>query len=161
MATYNRFRALGAFVNTGENLTDEQLDKFAWAGGKWIAPVLYGDDAAAPWNVKNITKLQNRANARGLEVAGWFNVFNDKPVSMDVKNISAIVKNYKLPLAIVDAEHAYQYPAPGCQVLPELMQKLRQALLYTDLQLSSLGPNNAYIYNNRNLSPQKSMYNLG
>ena len=158
---YNRFRALGAFVYTAQNLTDAQLNSFRAIGGSWICPVIYGDDAAGPWNVKNLTRLQNRAQTIGLEVAGWFNVTNDKPVGTDVTNIAKIVKNYHLPLAIVDAELAYQYPAPGCMVLPELMQKLRAQLPATDLMLSSLGPNDAYIYNGKTLTPQRSMYDLG
>jgi len=158
---YNRFRALGAFVYTAQNLTDDQLHRFAWAGGKWICPVIYGDDAAGPWNVANLTKLQNRANSIGLEVAGWFNVTNDKPSGQDATAIAKIVKNYHLPLVILDAELQYQYPASGCQVLPTLLQQVRAQLPNIDLMLSSLGPNNAYIYNGRTLAPPKSMYDLG
>jgi|SRR5215831_285104 len=159
--TYNRFRALGAFVYTAENLSDAQLDAFAAIGGRWFAPVIYEDDAAGPWNQANLTKLQNRANSRGLEVAGWFNVTNKQTNDRYARDIAALAKTYQLPKVIIDAELAYQYPSPGCQVLPELLQKIRTALPSVDLLLSSLGPNNAYIYNGRTLTPPKSMYDLG
>jgi len=160
-AVYNRFRSLGAFVYTAENLTDRHLDQFAAIGGKWFCPVIYGDDAAGPWNVANLNKLQNRANSRGMEVAGWFNVTNHQSNTKYAQEISQLVNNYKLPLAIIDAELAYQYPSAGCEVLPDLMMQIRKKLPSTDLMLSSLGPNNAYIYNGRNLSPKQSMYDLG
>jgi len=157
---YNRFRALGAFVYTGENLTDDHLHNFSWAGGKWIAPVIYEDDRAGPWNVANLTKLQNRANQVGLEVGGWFNATNKQTPYNYARDIAALTLNYHLPLVILDAELAYAYPSPGVQLLPELMQRLRDRLPATDLLLSSLGPNNAYIYNGRTLAPPRSMYDL-
>jgi len=159
--TYNRFRALGAFVYTAQNLTDQQLQAFSNIGGKWFCPVIYGDDAAGPWNRANLPSLKQRAQRFNLEVAAWANVTASKPNQQYATEIAKLVKQYQLPLLILDAELAYQYPSPGCQALPELLLLLRTNLPATDLLLSSLGPNNAYIYNGRTLTPPKSMYDLG
>jgi hypothetical protein len=158
--SYNRFRSLGAFVYSGVNLGDDQLNAFSAAGGRWFAPVIYGDDAAGPWNVANLEQLKSRARPRNLEVAGWFNVTggdNEKYAS----DIAAMAKKHGLPLVILDAELAYQYPAPGCSMMPDLLKRIRSKLPTTDLLLSSLGPNDSYIYNGRTLAPAQSMYDLG
>jgi hypothetical protein len=154
------WRTLGGFIYTGQNLTDAHLAKFASAGGKWLAPVLYGDDAAGPWNLANVGALKTRAAKCGLTVGGWFNCAGGDPTK-DAAAIAKIVTDKGLSPVVLDLEAAYQWPSGHPELMPTLLKALRTKLPNAQIAVSTNGLNNAMIWNGRTLSPPQSFYDLG
>lgn len=144
------WQQLGAYVAAGKNLSTHHLDQFAKVGGKWIVPVLYGDDADGPWNRDNIERMKADAGARGIKVGGWFNCWGGG-AETDATNIAAIVNAHNLDPVILDLEASYQYPHGNFAVLPYLMKAVRNHLPTKNLCISTNGLNDSMIWNGRPL----------
>ena len=152
------WQGLGGMVYTGSNLSEDTLAEFESVGGSWITPVLYGDDAAGPWNLANLGGvLIPAAHRHNLSVGGWFNVTAGDP-EVDATNIAAIVKVYNLKLAILDAEAAYQ---KNPDVFPHLLKDVRVKLPIANLAVSTNSLNDSLIWNGRGLKPPESARRLG
>ncbi len=155
------WQQLGAFVSAGVNLREDQLASFAQSGGRWIVPVLYGDDATGPWNLANIEGLKGRADHYGVATGGWFNCWNKLSADQEAANIAAIVKEHQLKLAVLDCELAFQYPVGDPSALAPLLRALRALLPSESIAVSTNSLNDSFIYNGRTLTPPQSFYDLG
>lgn len=151
------FQQLGGLVYTYANLGN--LDKFYNAGGRWIAPVVYGDDVAGPYNLSKLGELQALCKNR-ITVGGWFNGFGHDPIS-DASAISSIATKNNLTLILLDLEAAYQYPQGNADLMPLLVREVRKKLPTANIIVSTNGLNSASIWNGRTLSPQQSFFDLG
>lgn len=161
------WQRLGAFVATGENLTDDRISAFATAGGSWLCPVVYGDDASGPWNLAHLDDLARRAASfktvgtkRGVQVGAWCNCFGGDPQT-DARRIAQIVTDHRLRLCILDLEAAYQYPQGNADLMPQLVAAVRHLLPTVNLAVSTNGLNNSMIWNGRTLTPPRSFFDLG
>lgn len=160
MAT--RWQQLGALVATARNVDDERLKKFAQVGGRWIAPVVYGDDSSGPWNLANLSPLKARASSLGIATGGWFNCWGGDPV-VDARNIARIVRDHQLKLVILDLEAPYKYPDGQPHLMPLLLWELRKLLPVGTIPIgvTSYGKvDRAMIWNGRTLDPPQSFYDL-
>lgn len=101
------WRQLGAFVYTGADLSDDQLDRFAQAGGRYLLPVIYGDSVAGPWNIANLKSLGQRASSRGLRVGAWVSCHGEDPAVV-VGQSAAVIDSHALAPIVFDAESEYQ-----------------------------------------------------
>lgn len=152
------WQGLGSFVYTGENLGEDKVQRFAEIGGSWVIPVLYGDDAAGPWNLANLGGVLKPMCARhGVKVGGWFNGWGGDPV-VDADNVAAIVKAYKLDPVVLDLEAAYQ---KNPDVFPQLLKDMRVRLPQASLGVSTNSLNDSLIWNGRGLTPRESARRLG
>jgi hypothetical protein len=156
----NPWTALGALVYTGENLSDDTLDHFVWAGGRWITPVIFNDDTAGPGNLALLPHWQERGD---IMVGGWFNGVGGDPV-VDAQSIGTLVNTHRLPLAVLDLEAAYQYPRGDANLMPVLVYELRKRQPGLLIGVSTNGLNGSMIWNGRTLpapNGRKTMYDLG
>lgn len=154
------WQQLGAFVYTGANLTGEKVSKFASVGGKWIAPVIYNDDAAGPWNRENFGYLKSEFTRYGIQTWGWFNGNGGDPFA-DADNIASMYRDYGLGGIILDLELQYQYPQGDANKMPLLASRLRDNLPTAEIGVSTNGMNSSMIWNGRILNPPRSFYDLG
>lgn len=153
------WQQLGAFVATAENLSDDALDKFAGIGGKWIVPVVYGDNHSGPWNRDHLHETQLRARKRGITVGGWFNGWGGDP-NKDAQAIANISQSNGLNLVILDLEAAYQWPSGNPNLMPTLVFELRKLLPFAEIGVSTNSMTNTSIWNGRTLNIPKSFYDL-
>ena len=140
------WQQLGAFVATGQNVNDERLDRFADAGGRWIVPVLYGDDASGPWNRANIESLKARAAARGIRTGIWAACHGGDPVKL-IADVKAFSDRYNLAPIVLNAEGPYQLNTE----LAKLMAEARKAwpLGTKAIGHSTNSLNDSQVYNGR------------
>jgi hypothetical protein len=153
------WQQLGAWVANGGNCGTGHLDKFANAGGKWVALLVYNDDRDAESNRKLLPGLRAQCQARGMSMPGWFNGFGEDPVQQ-AKEMVGIANNLNMPFMILDLEAAYQYPGGDANKMPILLSEIRK---YTKkpIGVSTNGMNSSMIYNGRTLDPPQSFYDMG
>lgn len=140
------WQQLGAFVQTGANLSDDSLKRFSEAGGRWYVPVIYGDNDSGPWNRNNFANLRTQAAKYRVKVGGWFNCFGG-PIENDAQAIASIAKDKGINLVILDLEIAYQYPNPGTSLFQPLVSRVRELLPTAEIGVSSNGVDNAKAWN--------------
>lgn len=150
-----RWQRLGAFVVTAGDVGDDRLARFAASGGRWVAPVIYGDRSTGPVNLDRLEHDKERAKEHGIETWGWFNCFGG-PAEQDAAAIAEIVRQHKLPVAILDLEIAYQYPQGNAGLMVELVYSLRKKLPNTGIGVSTNGMNNAMVWNGGAGHPERS-----
>jgi hypothetical protein len=151
------WQKLGGKVYTGANLGDDVLDHFKAIGGSWICPWVY-QDLNAQDNIALIPKWRGM----GLTVGGVFNCFGGDPI-YDAQQIATIAKEHSIKLVILDLESSYQYPNPGCMLMPTLLSKLREYLPLSagyEIGVNTNGMNDSMIWNGGQLGYQQSMNNL-
>lgn len=154
------WQQLGAFVVTANNLSDHRIEQFAAAGGRWLVPVVYGDDHSGPDNLQHLPRLIERCEPHGIRVGAWGNGWGGDPF-VDAQALAKIARDHALPLVIADLEAAYQWPKGNPNLLPSFAYNLRAELKNTSIGISTNGLNNSGIWNGRTLSPARSMYDLG
>lgn len=140
------WQQLGAFIATGQNVSDSHLDKFAAVGGKWVIPVLYGDDAGGVWNRANITSFQARCRARDIRVGLWASCHGGDPVKM-IREIDAFVKAHKIPFVVLNAEGAYQLNTELAKLMREARKTWPKGTLAIGHSTNSM--NDSQVYNGR------------
>lgn len=153
------WQCLGGLVYTGANLAESTLDAFAGVGGKWIAPVVYNDDAAGPRNLELLPHLHELCAARGIRLGGWFNGTGGDPLK-DAAAIAELAGKHGLELAILDLEAAYHYPDGNADLQPRLVAELRRLRPALELGVSTNGLDSSAIWNGRILEPPRSFYDL-
>lgn len=154
------WQQLGGFVETAQNLGEDRVAAFADVGGRWVAPVLYGDQASGPWNLEHIEETKQSCARHGVAVGGWFNCWAGDPL-LDAAAIAAITLQHQLKPCVIDLEAAYQFPN-GHGDMPKLVAELRRLLGRSwPIAVSTNGMNNSMIWNGRTLSPARSFYALG
>lgn len=147
------WQQLGATVYTGGDLGADQIEHFKKVGGKWLCPWVYQD-----MNAEANLALVPYWRKQGLLVGGVFNVFGGDPET-DAANIAQIAKANSLSLVTLDIEAAYQYPNPGCALMPILLSSLRQKLPSAQIGVNTNCLNDSMIWNGG--SGGKSCYSLG
>ena len=140
------WQQLGAFIATARNVDNARLDAFADAGGRWVAPVLYGDDATGPWNLANLESLKARCEARDIRVGIWAACQGGDPARI-IADVDAIVRKHALSFVILNAEAPYQ----GNTELAKLMAEARRVwpLGTRAIGHSTNSMNDSQVYNGR------------
>lgn len=157
LATFS-WSHLGAWVQTVENLSNHHLDKFASIGGRWIAPVLWNDQASAPRNRELLPSLIQRAHARGIRVGAWINGFADPPAQLAAE-ADAIVRPNGPSMAPVIFDFEQHYKDANAPLMPETLAEFRKLMPTRPTAVTSFGyADRAMIWNGRTLSPPASFY---
>jgi hypothetical protein len=153
------WQQLGAFVVTVENLSNEALDRFAQAGGRWIVPVTFGDSSSGPYNVELLPSLKARARARGITTGIWVNGWGEEPSEL-VSPTRKLAEELALRPVIFDLEGA-DYKNENAPKFPAMLQEARRQMPGRAIGASTTGfADRAMIWNGRTLVPPKSLYDL-
>jgi hypothetical protein len=131
-------------VYSGVNLGEDTVARFADAGGQWVAPVVYGDEVAGPWNSANLDGLRTMCGRHGVAVHGWFNYFGTDP-AVFAGDVAAIVAAKNLELAILDCEASVQ----GSTLMSQVALAVRQRLPKTLLGITTNSLNDSVVWNGR------------
>jgi hypothetical protein len=150
-------------VYSGVNLSTDTIQKFAGVGGRWVAPVIYGDDTAGPGNTALLPWLKGFCAPLMVDVWGWMNGAGGDPVK-DAQTVGDLVNSHGLHGAILDLEAAYQYPHGDANLMPILVSELRKRQPSLPIAVSTNGLNGSMIWNGRTLpapNARKTMFDYG
>lgn len=153
------FQQLGAFVIDTENVDLNRLKRFNAVGGRWVVPILRGDDVAAPRNLATIDEFRAKCVQAGIRCGIWANGWGE-PADVVVEEVAQIAYGHKLGPVMWDLEAPYK--APNEAKLPILLQKARQRMPGKSQIVTSFGfLDRQMLWNGRTLSPPMSYYDLG
>lgn len=140
----------GAFIYTGANVDYARLAKASASGIRWVAPVIYNDSTAGPYNLGNLEALKVQAHSLNMNVAGWFNGAGGDP-ELDAANIAGITEAHGLTAIILDLEAPYQAPEGRAELMPQLLRYLRARFPVGTkaIAVTTNGLNDAMIWNGR------------
>jgi len=140
------WQQLGALVATGRNVDDNRIRAFGAIGGRWVAPVVYGDDATGPWNLANLASFKARCAQHDIRVGAWVACQGGDPAKI-IADVDAIVKQHKLPFVILNAEAPYQLNTELAKLMAEARRVWPKGTLAIGHSTNSM--NDSQVYNGR------------
>lgn len=152
------WQQLGAFIIDCENVDLSRLKRFHAVGGRWVVPILRGDDSTAPRNLATIDGFRAKCVEAGIKCGIWANGWGEDP-DIIVAETAKIAEDHKLGPVMFDLEAPYK--APNEAKLPILLQKARVRMPGRGICVTSFGfLDRQMLWNGRTLSPPKSYYDL-
>jgi hypothetical protein len=135
---------LGAYIYTGENVSEERLRHFADVGGRWIVPVTRGDDVAGPKNLALLPWFQSVCKPLGVRVGIWANYWGeDAAVFADA--VAKIVHEHNAGPVVLDCESSVQENTKLSGVMLAIRKRLPTRFIF----VSTNALNDSCTYNGR------------
>lgn len=146
---------LGAFTARADAITDETLDAFAAAGGRYVVPLLAqlgrdpDDDVRA--NRAYFPELVNRCTTRGIRVGSWLNGWGGDPEAeaLEATRIVKSLTSRLLAPAVLDLEAAYQGNTKLAQLTNAIRRSDRLPVGSVPIGVSTNSLNDSQVYNGR------------
>jgi hypothetical protein len=152
------WQQLGGWIIEHGNVDVNRLKRFASVGGRWVVPVLHGDDSQGPTNRAEIETIKDKCAQAGVRCGGWFNGWGE-PASELAPKIAEFAIQHKLQPVVLDLEASYKNE--NAPKMPELLAACRALMPKRAIAVTSFGYfDRQMIWNGRTLTPPRSFYDL-
>jgi hypothetical protein len=149
---------LGGWIIEHGNVDVNRLKRFHDVGGRWVIPVLFGDDSQGPTNIAEIEQIKAKCAQAGVRCGGWFNGWGE-PAGVIAPRFCDFAIQHRLQPFVLDLEFAYKNE--NAPKMPELLLECRRRMPARAIAVTSFGFfDRAMIWNGRTLTPPQSFYDL-